>query len=208
MNIKRRIFDVHIIESNKDSEPEAEGKALAAVLTISDICAHEYVVRSRDQLRDTLLEISEHKRCLHNHHRRFLPFFHFAMHASPTGIYLCGEELVTWDDMLKLLSPLRQKLQGNLLICMSACHGFYGYKLACSFERFTYYFLVGTRESLKWQDTILAYHIFYHSLFFRHAKLHDAVKAMNINSLSRRYSFDYTYGSEVQGLCKRHFYSR
>src|ERR1700730_3222493 len=202
MNIKKRTFDVHIIESNKPSETEAEGKALAAVLTISDIAAHQYVVRTRDELRNTFLSIAKHPHCI-PHHRHFLPFFHFALHASRSGIYLRGEELVPWSDLLTLLSPLRDRLQGNLLICMSACQGFYGYRLACSFERFTYHFLVGTRKKLEWRDAVLAYHVFYHSLFFRRARLPEAVAAMNIDLLSRRYSFDYTYGSEVQRRYKQ-----
>jgi len=82
---------------------------------------------------------------------------------------------------------------------MSACAGFYGYQLACSRERFTYHFLVGTRQAaLDWRDSVLAFHIFYHSLFVRKANPPEAVAAMNVPLLSKRYSFDYTFGSEVQ----------
>jgi hypothetical protein len=155
-------------------------------------------------LRAKCNAISRHPRCI-PHHRHFLPFIHFALHANRAGILVGGTSLIEWRDLLTILSPLRERLEGNLLISMSACHGFYGYRLACSFERFTYHFLVGTRVELDWRDTVLAYHVFYHSLFFRKVTLPRAVAAMNSSLLSRGYSFDYTFGSEVQQRYKRFF---
>jgi hypothetical protein len=204
MNIKKRIIDVHIVESNKPSETDAEANALASVLTISSITAHRYYPQSRAELAETFQRIAAHPRCL-SHHRHFLPFLHFALHASRAGVFLRGSELVTWAELLTLLAPLRERLEGNLLISMSACFGFYGYRLACSLERFTYHFLVGTRKSLDWRDAVLAYHVFYHSLFFRQARLPTAVVAMNSSLLSRGYAFDYTFGSEVQRNYRERF---
>jgi len=197
MNIKKRIIDVHIVESNKTAEPDAEASALVSVLKISGISAHQYHPQSREELADTFQCIANHPRCI-PHHRHFLPFLHFALHASRNGVFVRGSELVTWHNLLAMLAPLRERLEGNLLISMSACHGFYGYRLACSFERYTYHFLVGTRKSLDWRDAVLAFHVFYHSLFFRQARLQSAVTAMNSSLLSRTYAFDYTFGSEVQ----------
>jgi len=206
MNTKKRVFDVHIIESNKPTERDAEGDALAGILTISDIQAHKYIVKTIPELQDAILRIAKHPRCI-PHHRHFLPFLHFALHANRTGILLRGKELVEWSDLLDLLLPLRKRLEGNLLICMSACEGFYGYQMACSAERFPYHFMIGSRKKIDWRDGILAYHIFYHSLLFRKARLPEAVAAMNTGLLSRGYSFDYTYGSEVQRLSSQHAFT-
>jgi hypothetical protein len=195
-NTKKRIFDVHIIESNRSGKT-AEGEALIDVLKISGICGHHYSVADVGDLAEAFEKIRKHPRCL-PYHRHFLPFLHFAMHATKDGIYLSGTALLRWRSLLELLAPLRERLEGNLLICMSACSGFYGYQLACSDERFTYHFLVGTRRALDWRDSVLAFHIFYHSLFVRRTRLPDAVTAMNVPLLSRRYSFDYTIGPEVQ----------
>jgi hypothetical protein len=195
-NTKKRIFDVHIIESNRSGET-LEGEALLNTLKISGICGHHYSVDNVSQLAETIDLILNHTRCI-PHHRHFLPFVHFAVHAIRAGIHLGGTEFLRWRSLLEVLAPLRDRLEGNLLICMSACSGFYGYQLACSNERFTYHFLVGTRGPLDWRDSILAFHIFYHSLFVRGTRLPDAVRAMNIPVLSRRYSFDYTIGPEVQ----------
>jgi hypothetical protein len=127
MNIKKRTIDVHIVESNKPSETDAEANALASVLTISGITAHRYYPKTRAELADTFQRIAAHPRCL-GHHRHFLPFLHFALHASRSGVFLRGSEPVTWTDLLTLLSPLRERLEGNLLISMSAWFGFYGYQ--------------------------------------------------------------------------------
>jgi hypothetical protein len=147
MNIKKRIIDVHTIESNKPSESDAEALALASVLNISGISAHRYYPKTPADLMSEVERVSKHPRCI-PHHRHFLPFIHFALHASRSGILVGGTSLVEWRDLLVILGPLRERLEGNLLISMSACHGFYGYRLACSFERFTYHFLVGTRIEL------------------------------------------------------------
>jgi hypothetical protein len=198
MNTAKRIFDVHILESNRSGKT-AEGEALGRVLDISGIRTHHYAVHTVDELASAFGKIAKHPRCL-DHHRHFLPFLHFALHASEAGVFIKGK-LIRWDLLRELLSPLRDRLQGNLMIAMSACAGFYAYQLACSRERFTYNFLVGTRQSpLDWRDSILAFHIFYHSLFVRKAKPPEAVAAMNVPLLSRRYSFGYTFGSEVQRL--------
>jgi hypothetical protein len=183
MNVKKRTLDVHIIESNRPEEPNAEGNALASVLKISDVNAHQYIVHTRDDLCNAVAEITRHPRCI-PHHRRFLPFLHFAMHASQDGVYLNGCELIEWAELLKILSPLRERLEGNLLIAMSACEGFYAFRLACSSERYTYHFLVGTRKEVDWRDVVLAFHVFYHSLFFESIDLAQAVRAMNIDALS------------------------
>ena len=206
MNTEKRVFDVHIIESNKPTEKDAEADALAGILTISGIQAHKYNVKTIPELQAAILKISKHPRCI-PHHRHFLPFLHFALHANQTGILLQGKELVEWNDLLELLLPLRNRLEGNLLICMSACEGFYGYKMACSAEKFTYHFMVGTKKTIDWRDAILAYHIFYHQLFFRKARFHEAAKAMNVDLLSRHYSFDYTYGSEVRRLSSQNAFT-
>jgi hypothetical protein len=196
MNTAKRIFDVHILESNRSGKT-AEGEALGRVLDISGIRTHHYPVHTVDELGLAVGKIGKHPRCL-DHHRHFLPFLHFALHASDAGIFIRGK-LVRWDLLRELLKPLRERLEGNLMIGMSACAGFYAYKLACTDERFTYHFLVGTRQTrLDWTDSVLAFHIFYHSLFVRKIDPPEAVAAMNVPLLSKRYSFDYTFGSEVQ----------
>lgn len=203
MNTRRRILDVHIIESNRPTEPIAEGMALTSILKISDIEAHPYVVGTRADLKAAVATIAAHPRCI-PHHRHFLPFFHFALHATRRGILLRGKELIQWPELLTIMTPLRERLQGNLLIAMSACEGFFGFRLACCFERYTYYFLVGPRTRIDWRDSLLAYHVFYHSLFFRRAKPPKAVDAMNRSLLSRSYAFDYTLGPEVQRNFKKY----
>jgi hypothetical protein len=196
MNTSKRFFDVHVIESNRSGKT-AEGEALEHVLTISGIKTYHYPVSNSKELAGAFSKIAEHPRCL-PHHRHFLPFLHFALHATESGVLVKGK-LVHWNSLLELLAPVRQRLEGNLMIAMSACAGFYGYQLACSHERFTYHFLVGTRRTpLDWRDSILAFHIFYHSLFVRKTQPQEAVAAMNVPLLSERYSFDYTFGSEVQ----------
>jgi hypothetical protein len=203
MNTAKRIFDVHILESNRSGKT-AEGDALVRVLAISGIQTHHYPVHTVDEFASAVGKVVKHPRCI-DHHRHFLPFIHFALHASDAGVFIKGK-LVRWDLLRELLAPLRDRLEGNLMIAMSACAGFYAYQLACTPERFTYNFLVGTRQSaLDWRDSVLAFHIFYHSLFTRKTKPPQAVRAMNVPLLSQRYSFDYTFGKEVQrrySVCK------
>jgi hypothetical protein len=196
MNTAKRVFDVHIIESNRSGRT-AEGEALGRVLEISGIQTHHYPVNTTDELVSAIRKIAKHPRCIPPH-RHFLPFLHFALHAKENGV-MVKNKLVRWSTLLEFMTPLRERLEGNLMIAMSACAGFYGYQLACSRERFTYHFLVGTRRTpLDWRDSVLAFHIFYHSLFVRRMRPQDAVVAMNVPLLTERYCFDYTFGSEVQ----------
>src|SRR5947207_15561043 len=145
MNTAKRIFDVHILESNRSGKT-AEGEALGRVLAISGIRTHHYPVQTVDELSSAVRRITKHPRCL-DHHRHFLPFLHFALHASDAGIFIKGK-LIRWDLLRELLYPLRDRLEGNLMIGMSACAGFYAYQLACTGERFTKNSLSGTRKGL------------------------------------------------------------
>jgi hypothetical protein len=138
MNTAKRIFDVHILESNR-SRKTAEGEALSHVLEISGIRTHLYNVHTVDELASAFGTIAKHSRCL-NHHRHFLPFLHFAMHGSDAGVFVNGR-LIRWNLLRELLFPLRDRLEGNLMIAMSACAGFYAYQLACTSERYTYQLL-------------------------------------------------------------------
>lgn len=108
MNIKKRTVDVRIIESNKPSETDAEAQALASVLTISGITAHRYYPQTQADLTDTVQRIAAHPRCI-PYHRHFLPFLHFALHASRAGVFLGGTNLIKWCELLTLLSPLRER---------------------------------------------------------------------------------------------------
>jgi|SRR5437667_4576700 len=64
MNTRRRIRDVHIIESNRPTEPIAEGMALTSILKISDIEAHPYVVGTRTDLEAAVAAIAAPARCI------------------------------------------------------------------------------------------------------------------------------------------------
>lgn len=203
MNTKKRTFDnVHIIESNRRTGASAEGQALSRILPMSGIRTHLYVVASEPELRDAVSRIANDKSCKSSR-RKTLPFLHFALHASSGGISIGPKTSISWPCLLEILTPLRTQLKGNLLIAMSACEGFFAYQLACSYERYLYHFLVGTRDTLDWPDAVLAFHIFYYSFFVRKASLPEAVAAMNVPLLSRRYAFDYTWGSEVQRIYSR-----
>jgi hypothetical protein len=57
MNTAKRIFDVHILESNRSGKT-AEGEALGRVLDISGIRTHHYPVHTVDEIASAFGEIA------------------------------------------------------------------------------------------------------------------------------------------------------
>jgi len=219
MNFKKRTFHVHLIESNAPGEPFAEGEAFAAIFKILKIEAHRHRVEDENDLIQAFEKIKEDPDTPAGNHRYVLPWFHFALHADADGILLSRKKRILWKRLFELLGPLREKLEGNLMICMSACYGFYGYKMAQTEERYTYYTLIGPRKDILWQDSVLAYHVFYNKLLGRKSEKHvksanksptrmvhlrratrikEAVDAMNRLGLSEAYRFGHTNGYQVR----------
>jgi hypothetical protein len=123
MNTAKRIFDVHILESNRSGKT-AEGEALGRVLDISGIRTHHYPVHTVDELASAFGKIAKHPRCL-DHHRHFLPFLHFALHASDAGVFV-KRKLIRWGSLRELLgpsarSPSRQSYDRDVGLCWILC---------------------------------------------------------------------------------------
>jgi hypothetical protein len=197
MNVKKRKFHVHLIESNAYSTSDAEAKAFQAILKISGIPSSTYSVRNLTEFRKAIEEVENHKWTIANSHRKYLPWLHFALHGCQDGILLSKKVKISWDELREILAPLSKKLEGNLMLCMSACHGFFGYKMSETMSNLPYHFLLGTRKKLDWEDAVLAFHVFYRKLFCTRS-IRDAVEAMNALKLGKRYSFDYKWGAEIQ----------
>ncbi|OKH42916.1 hypothetical protein NIES2101_31890 [Calothrix sp. HK-06] len=134
--------------------------------------------------------------------RQGFPILHFIMHGSEDGVQLGNGEIITWQDLRYLLSPLVREMGNYLIICMSSCYGFSGCKMAMYFDNdFTFHSLIGNDNSLYFNDALAAYIVFYHRLFKGDA-ISDCVAAMN--SASGDGNFRHTSSREAQDFFFQH----
>ena len=100
--------------------PIGEGDVLVDALRLAGIPAVSRLVVSGSALeaafvvgmRETMEEYSDH-----------VPIVHISAHGSDDGIGLTDGTLVSWRNLREMLKPINAALDGNLLLCMSACHG-------------------------------------------------------------------------------------
>jgi hypothetical protein len=112
-------------------------------------------------------------------HAGFLPVLHISAHGNSMGIGLSDGTIITWDDLRKLLLPINQSLNGNLLLCMSSCKGYSACRMAMAIddEPHPYVALFANLDSPSWSDTAVAYATLYH-LIAKGTTFVEAIQAM------------------------------
>lgn len=194
-NMSNRAPFVHIIESPAPQdlvEDRCEGRVLGEALGIAGI-QHVYSLAvNRDMFRYSITN-----RLLHAVVRfQSPPILHVSAHGNSEGIALTNGEQITWIELADLVRPLANTLEGNLIVCLSACSGAAGCRMAMeSSSGHTFGVLVSNTAAVSWADAAVAYVAFYHRLF-RDSSVAEATAAMK--SASGDQNFVWFLGSAVK----------
>ena len=180
-------FTVYIVESPSPVDlyqKRYEGEILQRALQLANIPSVHRLTVSMDAFETALglgllLHLSEGE--------VLPPILHISAHGNDEGLQLTSGEVVTWPRLRDLLMPINHALNGNLLICMSSCQGFYASCMALSEVKMPlardipFFGLVGHQGKPSWSDTAIAFASFYH-LLTKGYYIDTAVRAMKIAS--------------------------
>ncbi len=168
-------FQVYIIEAPaaKDVyDQRGEGELIRESLRIAKIEATLRVVLDDVHFKKALLEglVSLLKQ------KDLTPVLHISAHGNDKGIGLANGHFVEWTWLGKVLSIVNEKLDGELLLCMSSCQSFAYAKHALKGGK-PWKAIVGNSGKPSWNDTIIAYSSFYH-LLAKGKTIQEAVEGM------------------------------
>lgn len=176
-------FFVNIIES--PSAPDifnerSEGSLIKQALELYNIPCIKRTAIDREAFQIALiLDIQQNMSLFQNH----LPVLHISGHGDAKGFQLSNKEILSWEEIKRLLIPINNALDGALLLCMSSCEGFSAYSMAMAptDNKYPFFALIGNVGEPTWADTAIAYACFYH-LIAKGEKILNAVNAMKIAS--------------------------
>ena len=106
---------------------------------------------------------------------------------------------MAWRKLSEILLPLQEKTDYNVPLSISACEGFFGWKLAWGIDkkykkRRPYYSLVGPTKKEDISPLCDAFARFYRNLLVGHKRLKSALEQSNRGHAVK---LAYTYGSEI-----------
>lgn len=169
---------VYVIESPADTDlldGRTEGRSLCEALHLAEI-PHWYSLVTTPKTFEESLGMRLHQALKHFGK---LPILHLSMHGDNEGVALTNGEFLPWENLRKLLMPLTNAMEGNLLVCMSSCFGSSGCRMAMHEEKeHPFGVLVGNTQSALWSDAAIAYISFYHLLFNKDISVEKCVERM------------------------------
>lgn len=177
-------FFVFIIESNKAGEIIAglsEGAALRKVFEFSGITVEYYTAFDANTFAVQIARMFSRAQRTHE-----FPILHIASHGSSQGIHLTVGDVISWQQLVSMLDPLRQI--SNYLLCLSACEGLTAEHAVIKTPKLPPFGIVGTPEKVAWSDTVVAFTAFYH-LLQKQKTIQEAVAGMKAASGHDTYSF-------------------
>lgn len=183
MNIANLL--VYIVESPSPKEiynKSYEGQILSDILRFLNITnqykmtinKEEFLYALTENIAKVLLKIIEQR----PEPPRLI--IHISAHGDETGIQLSCGELITWDELREILSPLNKALSNTISLCMSSCKGFNGIKMAFS-ARSPFHTIIGSPLDVSWSDTIIGFSSLYH-LLNKTTDIRKAIKGMRVSS--------------------------
>lgn len=186
-NIK---FFVYIIESpsSKDFyEGKSEGALIEKAVSLNNILSTLKTVVSKETLSNAL-RIGIYEEMIK--YKDLLPIIHLSAHGSAEGIELTNKEILKWSELRDYFKPINKAFNGNLLLCMSSCHGFSACRMSMhkTDTEYPFWGLVGNDTKPLWSETAVAYTTFYHHIALGDT-LPNAVKAMKVASGNEGFSF-------------------
>lgn len=186
---------VHIIESPAPEdlvEDRCEGGILGEALRIAGM-QHVYSLAVN---RDMFVHSITNRLLGAVMKSQSTPILHVSAHGNVEGIALTSGEQITWRRLADLARPLANALEGNLIVCLSACNGAAGCRMAMEpGNGHTFGVLVSNITEVSWADAAVAYVAFYHRLF-RGSSVAEAREAMKFASGDQ--NFAWLLGSVVK----------
>jgi hypothetical protein len=190
-------FFVYIIES--PSAPDlyhrrTEGDVIIQALTLGDIVCVSRCAISREAFTAALQIGLKDEMARFPH---WFPMLHISSHGNSDGIQLSSSELLTWQELSDLLTPINAALNNKLIVAMSCCEGYAGTRMAMRTDHvpLPFFALVGSAGKPTWSDTAIAFSVFYHRLV-KGAHITEAVQAMNAASGCNDFCIDWAENSK------------
>jgi hypothetical protein len=112
--------EIHILQSLPIGERTGPALRTSILLSIPDAATRVHLsdLVDKQALRSKLVALAAN---LEDH--GIIPVLHFECHGSEDGLHLASSELVTWDELRDLLTPLNIACGLNLFVSLAACHG-------------------------------------------------------------------------------------
>jgi hypothetical protein len=174
-------FYIHIIESPSSENlfaDKREGAVLGAGLKLLGLKSEYYLVVDKERFLKALRMASENIGGGH------IPtIIHLSSHGNSSGITLTDDSFINWTELKGLLAPINKGLKGALLLCISSCEGFQGFKMAwCLPGELPFFGMVGPTAKLSWQESSIGFLSFYHNVFHKGVNIPEAVRIMGVAS--------------------------
>lgn len=190
-------FFVYVIESPSAVDlyhRRGEGDVLLQALPLSGITCVSRCAITREAFT-AALQIG-----LKDEMARFpqwFPILHISSHGNGDGIQLSSTELLTWQELSDLLTPINAALKNTLIVAMSCCEGYSGTRMAMRTDEapLPFFALVGSSQKPTWSDTAIAFLVFYHRLI-KGAHVTEAVQAMNTATGCDHFHIDWAENSK------------
>lgn len=175
-------FGVYIIESPSGVDfyhGRQEGVALSSMLNLLGIRSQLKIVINSDAANAAMTHgVREY--ISKNGSAPFI--LHLSCHGDAQGIAWSNNKVWTWNDLRSYLVNINSILGGDLIVCMSACKGYYACITAMSDDEsapLPYHGLVGTPGDIPWSKAAVAFATFY-NLIRDGVDIREASQRMNL----------------------------
>ncbi|MEY9719782.1 hypothetical protein ABIA22_002272 [Sinorhizobium fredii] len=95
------------------------------------------------------------------------PVVHLSMHGSSEGVQLTDGQIITWEELRAILSPINSALPLGLMVTFSTCGGASSIAMSMILgnDEKPFFATVGSIDNVPWDDSLIAYSVFYHHWF-------------------------------------------
>lgn len=135
------------------------------------------------------------------------PMIHFECHGCPDGLGTATNEIITWDELRKILIGINQACRLNLVIVLAACNGVHLIKTATKMDRAPFWAIIGPEVEVTAGDIMISFREFYKT-FFETMNGDKAIDALNkgVARPDRTYHFLSAVGLFIKAYTK--YYSK
>lgn len=162
-------------------EGRMEYHSVGSMLKLMNIPCYPVAIAGKAQLKEKLQELPSVVQL----NASSQVFLHFSSHGNKQGIGLYSGEFVSWDDFTDILSTWPQEFKNKLTLCFSTCEGSASLEIGKGKWNPQYRYTVAPYREVGWDESAVAFAVFYYLHLVRGAKIEDAVRFMNAITLSK-----------------------
>jgi len=134
-----------------------------------------------------------------------IPLIHLSCHGTKEQIILSNDDRIEYNDFGKLIKKNCNSFFYNgtpaLHICMSSCYGIQMVTADNNKLSSPYAVVIGCNKSIRWEDALLGFSIFYHNFIVKNWNIVDTFNDMNF-STSKRKTFWLYISKEIDNKIK------